>query len=237
MVIADGRINNSIEEGFKKKNISVIKTKAYKGVYEAISFHPDIFFHHLGGSDIVYAPGTHEQTLSQLLSYGFKLIKGLTTLSSKYPHNIAYNVARIGKLAFHNTKYTDTILANELEKRKVRLIHVNQGYSKCMVCIVDEKSIITSDKGIAKAAKDNGLEVLLIESAEKILLPGFDSGFIGGSTGLINKNELAFSGNLETLNSSEKIFDFVRARNIKLVSLTYNSIYDIGSILPIRINP
>jgi len=44
------------------------------------------------------------------------------------------------------------------------------------------------DRGIAKVAEKKGIDVLVIEE-DAILLPGFKNGFIGGSTGLIDKEK------------------------------------------------
>ena len=57
--------------------------------------------------------------------------------------------------------------AKELEARGLlELIDVPQGYSKCSTVVLDERSIITYDRGIIKACEGRGLEVLEIR-------PGF----------------------------------------------------------------
>lgn len=229
----DGRINREIETGFSKLGIRLIKMKRHPGVYEAISFHPDIMLHHVGDESIVYAPGTDRDVLASLSSFGFKLIRGETELASAYPCDIAYNVARIGNFAFHNFKYTDPILKRELVRADVELVQVKQGYAKCSISVVDEKSIITGDPGIAKAAGINGMEVLLIGADKGILLPSLDRGFIGGSSGLIDKDLWALSGDLQKLESNHEICKFLSQRGIKEISLSDGPVVDIGSIMPL----
>jgi dihydroorotate dehydrogenase len=112
--------------------------------------------HHLGSEKIIYAPGTNTEFLDALKAYGFRLIEGKTVLSDSYPGNIAYNAARVGNYAIHNFRYTDPLLKDMLEKTGVEFINVKQGYSKCSICIVDQNRIITSDKGIEKAAEKKG---------------------------------------------------------------------------------
>ncbi|MCX7922296.1 MAG: hypothetical protein N3B21_09840 [Clostridia bacterium] len=233
LAVVDGRISSKVEESLIKHGVNIIKTLKYPLIYDAISQHPDIMLHHVQDKRIIYAPGTSADLLNQLKAYGFELIRGETVLSAKYPGNVAYNVLRIGRLAFHNTKYTDSVLKSELYKIDVEIVDVKQGYSKCAVSIVNENSIITADVGIARTAERKGIDVLLIEPEANILLPGLNNGFIGGSTGLIDENLWAITGSIETLKSAEKIKDFLGKKNIKIAELSDEAIIDIGTILPI----
>ncbi|HHV99760.1 MAG TPA: hypothetical protein GXX36_09345 [Clostridiaceae bacterium] len=233
IALVDGRIQKVLENKLAHMGVRVIKTEKYKGLYEAISYHPDILYHHLGGNKIVYAPGTSERVNNSLENLGFQLIPGSTRLGGKYPFNIAYNVARLGNVAFHNLKFTDPVLANELISQGVELVHVNQGYAKCSISVVDENSIITSDPGIAKVAVKKGLDVLLIEPEEEIKLPGIKYGFIGGSSGLIDKKKWLLTGDILNLKSSEKIIQFLQKKCIDIVHLPGEPVVDIGSIIPL----
>ncbi|MCX7748294.1 MAG: hypothetical protein N2645_15630 [Clostridia bacterium] len=233
LAIVDGRISEEIEENLKASGIQLVKTLKYPGLYEAISYHPDIMVHHVANNSIVYAPGTPDGFLKPLSEKGFKMIKGETVLLFRYPNNIAYNVARVGNFAIHNLKYTDPVLLSELSKAGVELIHVKQGYSKCSVSIIDENTIITGDKGIAKAVSQKGIEVLLIDGEENIVLPGLKNGFIGGSTGLIDRKKWAVTGQINTLRSSKKITEFLGRKNIEIVQLSGGEVIDVGSILPL----
>jgi rRNA-processing protein FCF1 len=233
LLVIDGRISCENEIALVNRGIQLIKTGRFKGVYEAISYHPDIILHHIGNEKIVFAPGTDPEFLLKLKSYGFKLIEGSTVLTSKYPGDIAYNVARVGNKAFHNLKFTDAKLRYELLEIGIELIHVNQGYTKCSVAVVNSNCIITSDKGIAEIANANGIEVLLMEHHEDILLPGLSNGFFGGSTGFIDKNTLCITGNIEKLKSADKIITFLNNHNIKILPLSNDQVVDVGSIIPL----
>jgi len=190
LAVVDGRLSKPVETALAVRGITAVKTKKHRNLYEAVSFHPDMVIHHLGDEYIVYAPGTDEWFLHTLSGLGFKLIKGEACLAPAYPYDIAYNVARIGNVAMHNLRYTDTILKNELLKRDVKLVHVNQGYTKCSVSVVDENSIITSDSMIAGEAERNGINALLIKQQNRIVLNGLNHGFIGGSSGRLRSNRL-----------------------------------------------
>lgn len=232
LVIVDGRISNSVEKGLFDNGINIIKTKAHPSLYDSVAFHPDMFLHHIGGQKIIYAPGTSEETVRELEEYGFQMMRGETELKYKYPGNIAYNAARVGRFVFHNTKYTDKILKDFFLKLDLELVHINQGYAKCAISVVDENSIITMDKGIAKVADKKGLNVLVVEE-KNILLPGLDYGFIGGSSGLIDKNKWAVSGRLESLGSYNEILAFLTQKGKEVISLSDQQVVDIGSLIPI----
>jgi hypothetical protein len=231
--VVDGRISRKCEEKLASLGISSIKTQQHEGVYEAVSFHPDIMLHHLGDGYIVLAPGTGSDIAGELKRLGFTLIMGSTRLLSSYPHDIAYNVARVGNIAFHNLKYTDSVLKSELVKRGVKLVHVNQGYSKCSISVVSSSCIITSDKGIARAAEENSIDVLVLEEDKNILLPGMSNGFIGGCSGLIDRNKWVVTGDFNRLACAKDIQDFLACRGIDIVSLSDEEIFDVGSLLPL----
>ncbi len=229
----DGRAGEVFEAQLLKLGIEPVKTGKFQRVYDSVAFHPDIVMHHLGDDKIVYAPGTDTGFLSKLRDYGFRLIKGGTVLTDKYPGDIAYNVARIGNYAVHDFRHTDPVLKKALEIEGVEFINVKQGYSKCSICILNESCIITSDKGIAKAVEKKGVEALLIGADENILLPGLDKGFIGGSTGLIGSNVLAVTGDIKRLKSFEMIAEYLAIKGVEIVCLGDGHIMDIGSIIPL----
>nr|WP_242855733.1 hypothetical protein [Ruminiclostridium josui] len=178
-VILDMRAPKKLIDELKNRKIDIIPVLEHPDVYPAVSCHPDIMFHHISGNIIVYAPNTSLQIIELLCKKGFEMIKGETFLHNKYPGTIAYNVASVGKYAFHNTKYTDPVIKKMLDENGVQLIHVNQGYSKCLTCVVDSNSIITSDQDIYRKATSVGLDVLLIEPDTAIKLKPLIWGLLG----------------------------------------------------------
>ena len=81
-------------------------------------------------------------------------------------------------------KYTAPELLGKVEELGLIRVNVSQGYAKCSTCVVGEDAIITYDRGIAKAADAAGMDVLVIEPGH-VDLPGYDTGFIGGASGLV----------------------------------------------------
>lgn len=233
LVVVDERISAEAENTLHGMGITALKVKPHKDLYTAVASHPDMMIHHVGQNIVIYAPNTDAQLLRELDKMGFMLLKGDTSISSKYPLDIAYNVARVGRYYFHNLKYTDPVIKRELEGLGVEPVNVKQGYAKCSVLVLDENSIVTSDPSIAKAAEGKGLSVLFVNE-RSIRLPGLDYGFIGGIGGMISKDILLINGNIKKLDHYNELADFISERNIKCVCLSDGYVTDIGSVIPLN---
>lgn len=236
LAVVDRRINREAISELCILGVRILMLQPHRSLYTAVCSHPDMLLHHIGGETIVYAPGTDPALLDELITYGFKLLKGESELSPAYPWDIAYNVARVGNKYLHNLKYTDPVIKKQLKGLDVEPIHVEQGYAKCAILPIDEKSIITSDAGIVRAAEKKGIEVLLVDSRESIQLPGLDYGFIGGVGGMLGKSVCVFNGSVDKLSGYEAVLTFLSRRNIHFKGLSKDCMTDIGSILPLMMN-
>lgn len=234
LCIIDRRLPKDIEKNIKEKNIEIIKTPKSEDVYNSISYHPDIQFFNCGEGKIIVSPNVYDKYLEILKEYNIDIIKGEKILSKKYPKDIAYNVCIVGKYAIHNFKYTDNKVLEYIEEKGFEKINIKQGYSKCSICVLDDSSIITSDKGIINSIKDSGADIdcLLIENGS-IDLFDMNFGFIGGCSGNISDKEIAFLGNIKKHPDYIKIKDFLESKNKSVVSLSENKLIDLGSIIPI----
>lgn len=231
-VVIDYRTDMEILGTLDELGIKTVKTERCVELYDSIQGHPDILMHHIGENFIVMAPNVFDRLAFKLIKKGFAVTKGDTCLSRNYPQNIAYNVLRIGRYAFHNLKYTDRQIRILYEKMNIKAVNINQGYSKCSVCVINEKSVITSDKGIAKELEKYDIESLLIKPGD-IRLEKLNYGFIGGATGLISNSELAFTGYVNNLKDYKRIMEFLDLRGISAKILSSKKIIDIGSIIPL----
>lgn len=151
------------------------------------------------------------------------VISGNTQLSSHYPYDIAYNVLIYKNFAFGKTDYIDQVVKNELRKRKIKLINVSQGYAKCSSCVCDS-GIITADESIIKCCRENNIEALKITPGF-VELAGYDYGFIGGASGIID-GVLTFFGDVTLHPDYLEICEFCDFLFIPDFPLT-----DIGTIL------
>ena len=214
-------------DGLKKINILPLFGGKIDYKIDAVSNHIDTQIAHIGDNKFVVSPHLFNH-YSFVLPDAF-LIKGESVLCGTYPDDAAYNVASIGKYLIHNLKYTDKIILSETKKEKIQ---VSQGYSKCSICIVDENSVITEDAGIARTLERHNIDVLKI-SAGDILLPDLEYGFLGGASGKLSKNILAFAGDITSHRDYRRIRDFCLKRNVEPVSLCDGKLTDIGSIIPV----
>jgi len=233
LVVIDYRMPKSMEEKMNSMGIECIRTVKCRELHEAEDGHPDMLMTHMGGNWIVLAPNIYDEMAPMLQKKGFAVTKGATWLVRNYPGNIAYNVLRLGNLVFHNIEYTDAELLSAFEKEKLKLINIRQGYAKCSACILDSRTIITSDRKLSETAGANGIESLLIEPGG-IELKGFDYGFIGGSSGLLADRLIGFSGNSGSLTNAGDITAFIASKGFSSVDLSMEKMVDYGSIIPLK---
>ncbi|MEG0693455.1 MAG: hypothetical protein RR444_10295 [Oscillospiraceae bacterium] len=213
----------------KAMKIELIGTEKCDDVQDPVGFHADILCHHLGGDDIVVYPYSYSLTNS-LKELGMNVINSTTRLSQKYPYDISLNAARIGQHLICNEKYTDNAILSGATYDKI--IDVKQGYAKCSTMIIDENSIITADQTIATACEKSGFDVLTIVDGG-IRLDGYAYGFIGGAGVKLSKSQIYFTGKLSSHSDGVKIREFIEARNIEVIEGSFDSLIDIGSMIPI----
>lgn len=232
IALVDKRITSNMEDTLRDLGIKVLKTTECSNTYNSIKYHPDIILCKLYDNNVVVAPNVYDYFFKILGNYNFNVIKGNSVIENKYPNNIYYNIAIFGKYAIHNFKYTDPKILEFLEVNNIQKIHVKQGYSKCSICIVDDNSIITSDNGIFKACLSYNIDCLLIR---KGFIDLFDMsyGFIGGCSGIISNDTIAFYGDITRHPDYEKILTFITSKNKKLICLSGENLLDLGSIIPL----
>lgn len=212
-LLIDERIRK-IEYDFLARYFYVIKIPLSNCVYDEISGHSDIFYCSVKDK-IICAPN------SPIIKNSF--ILGNSEVKSKYPENIGYNACQIGENII-GSKYTDnTINPN---------IIVKQGYTKCSVAVTGHNSCITADKEIYEKLKNKGIEVCLIEERNIKLLnrdgkPTNMQGFIGGAS-FVFDNKFVLFGDIEKLESKEKITDHLRKHNLELIDFKGLEVYDYG---------
>lgn len=229
IVIIDCRADDETVKSLSELNLTIIPTTKLDCVYDAIASHADIQIHYLGKDTFVCAPEVYDY-YNNALPQGFTLIKGSKVLSATYPNDIAYNAAAVGNNLICNSRSTAIEILRVYSCKGRSILSVNQGYAKCSTCVVGANAIITADTGIAEIAKSNGIDVLEITQGH-IELKGMDYGFIGGATGLIEKNVLAFNGEVSTHLDGEIIKNFCKKHNVEIKELKNGSMTDIGSII------
>lgn len=200
MLIIDARFVDKAKELWGR-NHQIIPSYTCKNLQTPVSSHPDMTILPIGDV-FVCAPESYEYYKRFL---GERLLCGKTYLSSHYPNDIAYNVLIYKDIALGKIDYIDSVVSDELKKRNFRLINVNQGYAKCS-CAVCDDGVITADDSIYKALCECGIKTLKITPGN-VKLEGYDYGFIGGASGVID-GKLTFFGDVSKHPDYLKIKEF-----------------------------
>jgi Histone acetyltransferase len=193
--------------------------------YPSISAHPDIYFFAFDDK-LVFAPNTPRKWIEELGKNGVKLIKGNSALGREHPETTFYNASGTSDVLVHRLQYTDARILN-LYKDKLK-IDVPQAYTRCNLLALNQKSFITSDKGIMKKLSELGFDVLFIDP-KPIVLDGHEYGFFPGCCGLLNQT-LVVCGSTCILPEKELLDSFLQRNGFSLFELYDGPLVDLGGI-------
>ncbi len=225
-------ISESAGESIKKLNelgIETVLTKNSPFLPIPVNSHADLQLLHIH-DNILFSQEEH--SFEGLANKNFNVINIDESPNIKYPYDVRLNCAIIGDKIICNKRTVSSKVLEFAESADLTVINVNQGYSRCSICVVDENSIITDDESIFAAAQ-NFLNDTLYVSKNSIRLDGYDYGFIGGCSGKINKNVIAFNGRIESHTDHNKIIDFIAKHNMDIIELNNDRLTDIGGIIPL----
>lgn len=235
-VIIDSKMRKVEKEYLKSLGYILIEIKSKINVYDEISSHVDIFCCKI--NDILIVEPSIYNFLKEK-EYKFKnVICGNKSILAKYPLDVLYNVCCIGENVVHNFKYTDKKILEIIQKENMKMININQGYSNCSIAVIDEKSVIVTDKKIAEKLIENNIDVLLIEEKIDIKLLKNDgtyssmNGFIGGSIARIQNKVIVF-GDITKIDKEGKIQKFIQKRNLEIIDFKGLDVIDYGGIVTV----
>lgn len=218
-------------EYLEKNNITTIVTTPSKNLDDRICYHTDMLMLNIGKGKII-ADESQSSLIVKYLTIGYRVEYLNKKVNSPYPNDSLLNVAVIGDKLICNPKTTIPYILNLADEYGYKLISANQGYVKCSVCIVNQNALITDDESVYKASQLNEIDSILI-SKGSVELKGFDYGFIGGCTGLIDENKMLFNGDINYHKDCTKIIDFLNKHNVKPVIIESQPLTDIGGIIPL----
>jgi hypothetical protein len=224
--IIDPRLSGKIVKNIHSAGFKTIPAPLTGLVAPPLSGHPDIqmFLH---GDNLFVHPEIDLLFLKAMEKY-VNIIRCQTPLSGVYPGDIPYNIACTGRLAIHRTESTEQKILEYFRQNNIEIIETKQGYSKCSTMIVDDQSIVTSDRSIHSAAEKAGLDALLI-SPGHIDLPGYSYGFIGGASGKF-LNRIYLTGSIDGHPDCGRIIEFISSKGCGIKILSDERIFDGGSI-------
>ncbi len=230
VLIYNVKISNEIQENLMKQNAICIPSVLLDALPESILSHPDIQFHYADENTGICAPECYDY-YRKLFPESIELIAGKKHVSGTYPMDAAYNAAVVGEYLFCNTRTVDETILEYHQRKKRTIVHVNQGYTKCNICLIGEKTLLTEDAGIHNTIIDNHLPISshLLPPGE-VSLDGFPYGFIGGSCGLCKKT-LFWYGSIERCSYGEEIKRIMREEEVKSVFLSMEKVIDFGGII------
>lgn len=230
IVLVDERIDNHCADELLARGHEVIKLPACEILQEPVSAHPDMLLF-IGEGKLFchkkyYAIAKKEIDLI-IRRTDLSLLLSDETWGEKYPYDVLFNAAPIQNKLICNEKSVSKYLIDAYGEEN--LIKTKQGYTKCSVCTVGDGAIITADVSVARAARNEGIDVLLL-SASHVRLDGYSEGFIGGASG-DDGEHIFFCGNIDAHPEGDKINEFCEAHGRRAVSLSEDPLYDYGSLI------
>lgn len=230
MIIASSLMPDEAKQSLAEMG-EVVWLEPNDAVYPSISTHPDIFFCQYEPDKIVFAPDTKTEYIAALHKAGIKMTKGKSSLGNAHPETVHYNACATRNLLIHNLKYTDSRILDFFEGKEK--VNVKQGYTRCNLLSLNDKSFITSDGGIKRELEHRGLDVLYIDPYQ-IRLDGHEYGFFPGCCG-VWRNKLVVCGNTSKLKEKKELDDFLKHNNLGIIELYHGELVDLGSILFLEI--
>ena len=235
-IVIDNKMRKVEKEYLKSLGYRIINIQTSKNVYYEISSHVDIFCCKIKDK-VVLEPSVYKY-LKEEKNDLKNIICGKNKVGLKYPLDVLYNVCCIGENVIHNFKYTDEKILEIIQKEKLNMIDINQGYSNCSIAVIDDKSVVVTDKKIAEKLIENDIDVLLLEENLDIKLLKNDGkyskmkGFIGGCIARID-NKIVIFGDISKIDRDNKIQKFIQSRNLEIVYFNGLDVIDYGGVLVI----
>lgn len=157
----------------------------------------------------------------------YQLIPIDSILSNRYPFSVCFNAKSYDDTFIHNLTMTDPTILKVVNELEMKSIHVNQGYTGCSLLMLNESNGITSDKGIAIALRNSGINIVLIDEGF-IELRGFEYGFIGGCSFLAG-NTVIFNGDITKHPNGIAIEQFIFENGYDIIGVEDKPLKDVGS--------
>lgn len=217
------RADREILCALRERGVEVCTVAPNPMLAEPVASHADMLM--LDAGNTVLVP---RGSSAELLGFD-NVIVIPEEMGESYPRDVLLNIALVGKVAIANTHTASPTALAYLADHGWRIRHVNQGYAHCSTCRVGESAIMTADEGIARVAREEGLDVLLIRSGH-IALPPYGYGFIGGASGSTD-GAVWLCGSLDYHPDGEMIREFCRRKRVDIIELSDKPLSDVGGII------
>lgn len=173
------------------------------------------------------------KSLRNKLKFCYNVIPTKDDIGRKYPECVKLNGLFLQNRLFCKSSSLDNSVKEYCKENNIKIINVNQGYSRCSTAIIGNKAAITSDPSIYNALKKEGIEALKINPGH-IVINGYDYGFIGGASINLDENRIAFFGDISLHPDYPLIENFCKSQNVRIISLCKGVVpVDIGGAVKI----
>lgn len=220
-----------LSNSLKRLGYDIIPLPDNPFVDTRLSGHADLSVFYCGGNTVFAAPylkNTEFAEKIQNLDYNFRICD--IKQGAKYPNDVQMNLCSCGNSYIYMPGSSCTEITEILNEEGREGIPCRQGYCNCSICTVNESSVITADRGISAILSARGFDVLEI-SPGYISLEGFDYGFIGGASFMLDDKTLAFTGSLEHHPQFNEIESFIKSKKVRPIFLSNFPAFDIGSAI------
>ena len=221
-LLCDGRMPQEMREKLTALG-QVIALPPYEKLPLPVCGHPDLLCFYDGA--VLYTFKEYYDENRSLFENLPCKVRPLDIRAGAYPRDLPFD-----QLLFCNAMIgREEFVPPELKEGR-RMLSVKQGYAKCSALVFDGH-MITADRGIAASGRILGGKVLEIE-AGGIALEGYNTGFIGGASGVVGKNVLFF-GSLSCHPQGKEIKAFVSLAGYEAEQLSEGPLVDHGGLLVI----
>ena len=200
-----------------------------------VAAHPDMIFSVVGDKLITHEEyyGLNGNVIDEIVSLGkFSVVLSSSKRGNVYPMDVGFNAAVSDKFIVCRTDSTAKEVLDTAESAGIEIISVRQGYAGCSAVVAGD-IVLTSDIGIHKALSLRGYRSYFAEK-DGIILPGYDTGFIGGCAGYAD-GVIYFCGDPLSLPCADVIRDAARESGISTVFLSDSPLTDYGGLKFYRI--
>ena len=213
----------------EKLGINAVKVYDNPAISGSVSSHADMNYFYYGKGNLFACKSQPTGEWQEK----FNTITTGEPENDSYPFTVKLNCVRLSGFLICNTKTVSEEILQFAYNDNLTVIDVKQGFTKCSICVINDRTIITDDASIYKQVSKYIDDVTLVTKGS-IKLEGMNYGFIGGCTGLIGKDKLAVTGRLDSHIDHNLIYNALSRNNISAVELTNDILEDIGSILPVE---
>ena len=219
-----------VTEGLKKAGVKVLTVEKSPFISGSLATHTDLLAVRI--DECIVLDKSQNMLYDYFTRSGRACVYSEKTAKSGYPDDVPLNCAVVGKNIICRRSAVSNTVLEKAENSGFKIIDVNQGYAKCSTCVIGENAVITDDISIHRACDLNNIDSLLV-SKGSVSLEGYNYGFIGGCSGLVEERLLAFCGDISTHSDYHKIKDFLAAHEVDCISLFSGRLIDIGGIIAI----